>query len=510
MSVEAPPSPRPVPPVPAPRPGGRRVDGPLLVVAGLAAAYAGVFSWLSVARYHAFWQARFDLGNMVQAVWSVAHGHLFVTTDLQGEQISRLSSHVDPILGALAPLWWIWSSPVMLLVVQAVAVATGAFPAFLLGRRWLGDDRLAVAFGAVYLLYPPLQWATVTEFHAVTLAAPLLLWCIWAADEGRMVTLGVLAAAAALCKEEVGLALAVLGLWMAVSLHRRRAGAVLAACSLAWTAIAIWVVIPHFNHGQGSVHVAGRYGELGSDAGGVIKSLVTQPWHAAHIVATEGKGRYVLALLLPLALLSLLAPLLAAGALPELLLNLLSSRTAQHEITYHYASVIVPFLVAAAILGLARLRRMNRPRWLAEITDRPALVGAALVVWMVLAGIHLGPLPIWKGLPQASALRTDEYTVDAHAAALSAAVALIPDDAVVSAGNRVGGHLSARRRILTFPVVADAEYVVVDRTRPDLGDSVGPVEHERLVRQVLARPDMRLIYNRDGVLVIHRVRPTRS
>jgi uncharacterized membrane protein len=509
MSVEAPPSPRPVASLPAVW-AVARVDRPLAAVALLAAAYAGVFSWLSIARYHAFWQARFDLGNMVQAVWSAAHGHLFITTDLQGEQISRLSSHVDPILGALAPLWWIWPSPVMLLVVQAVVVATGAFPAFLLGRRWLGDDRLAVAFGAVYLLYPPLQWATVTEFHAVTLAAPLLLWCIWAADAGRMVTLGVLATAAALCKEEVGLSLAILGLWMAVSLHRRRAGAVLAACSLAWTAIAIWVVIPHFNHGQGSVHVAGRYGELGSDAGGVIRTLVTEPWRAADIIATEGRGRYVLALLLPLAFLSLFAPLLAAGALPELLLNLLSSRTAQHEITYHYASVIVPFLVAAAILGLSRLRRLNRPRALTEITDRPALLATLLVVWMVVAGIHLGPLPFWRHVPQGSDLRTGEYTAGAHAAALSKAVALVPDDAVVSAGNRIGGHLSARRRILTFPVVADAEYVLVDRTRPDLADTIGPVEHERLVRAILARPDMRLIYERDGVLVIHRVTPARS
>ena len=61
----------------------------------------------------------------------------------------------------------------------------GALPAFWLGRRWLGDDRLAVAAAAVYLLYPPLQWATVTEFHPVTLAAPLLMYCIWAAEERR-------------------------------------------------------------------------------------------------------------------------------------------------------------------------------------------------------------------------------------------------------------------------------------------------------------------------------------
>ena len=48
---------------------------------------------------------RFDLGNMVQAVWSTAHGHPLRMTDLQGDQISRLAAHVDPVLVLFAPLY---------------------------------------------------------------------------------------------------------------------------------------------------------------------------------------------------------------------------------------------------------------------------------------------------------------------------------------------------------------------------------------------------------------------
>ena len=81
---------------------------------------------------------------MVQAVWSTANGDLLTSTDSTGEQISRLAGHVDPLLALFAPLWWLWPDPRMLLVAQAVIVATGALPAFWLGRRWLGDDRLAL------------------------------------------------------------------------------------------------------------------------------------------------------------------------------------------------------------------------------------------------------------------------------------------------------------------------------------------------------------------------------
>ena len=158
---------------------------PQVVVAGLVAAYAAVFIPLSLLRHRGFFTARYDLGNMTQAVWSASRGELFRVSDPDGLRVSRLGAHVDPILGLFAPLWKIWPHPEMLLVVQTLAVATMAVPAYLLARRWLGDAGLAVAFAAVALMLPAVQWATLFDFHPVTLAAPLLLWCIWAAVAGR-------------------------------------------------------------------------------------------------------------------------------------------------------------------------------------------------------------------------------------------------------------------------------------------------------------------------------------
>ena len=39
------------------------------------ASWTAGFSVLSVLRQRAFDTGRFDMGNMVQAVWSTAHGH---------------------------------------------------------------------------------------------------------------------------------------------------------------------------------------------------------------------------------------------------------------------------------------------------------------------------------------------------------------------------------------------------------------------------------------------------
>jgi len=189
------------------------------------AAWTAGFSALSVLRHRAFNTGRFDLGNMVQAVWSTAHGHPLRVTGLDGEQISRLASHFDPILAAFAPLWWIWPSPDALLVAQAAAIALGALPVFWLARKHLGTDRAGLGFALAYLLYPPVQWLALNEFHAVALACPLLLAAFWYLDEGRPWPFALLALAACATKEEVGLVVAGLGVWYALSRRRWRAGA---------------------------------------------------------------------------------------------------------------------------------------------------------------------------------------------------------------------------------------------------------------------------------------------
>ena len=97
---------------------------PRLVLAAGMAAYAAGFGALSMLRHEAFSTGRFDLGNMTPAVWATAHGHPLAVTSLKGEQFVRLGAHADPILVLLAPVWWLWPSPSMLLVVQAVGGPT--------------------------------------------------------------------------------------------------------------------------------------------------------------------------------------------------------------------------------------------------------------------------------------------------------------------------------------------------------------------------------------------------
>src|SRR6266545_3701947 len=332
-----------------------RAAGRASLAVGVAiAAFATGFACLSVLRHRAFSTGRFDLGNMVQAVWSTAHGHPLRVTDLAGEQMSRLGAHVDPILVAFAPLWWLWPSPSMLLVAQAVAIALGALPVYWLARKKLASPRAGVAFALAYLLYPATTWLALNEFHPVALATPALLFAFWFLDEDRLLPFAAFALVAALSKEEIPLVIAAMGIWYAFAHGRRAAGVAIALAGVAWSVVAIEVVIPHFNHGVSPFE--GRYSEVGGSPSGIAHTALHHPRVLLHVAFQDPGPSYLLDLVLPLAALCLLSPVVLV-ALPELVLNLLSSVATQSSIHFHYTAGEIPPLVVAAIFGAARICR---------------------------------------------------------------------------------------------------------------------------------------------------------
>jgi uncharacterized membrane protein len=454
------------------------------IVAGGIVAFAAGFGTLAVLRHRAFESGRFDLGNMVQAVWSTAHGEPLEVTNLQGEQVSRLASHVDPLLAVFAPLWLVWPSPSLLLVAQAVVVALGAVPVYWLARRHLGSQLAASAFAVAYLLYPPVQWLTVDDFHPVALACPLLLFAFSYLDADRIGPFAVFAVAAALSKEEIGLVVAGMGLWYALSRRRSWAGAAIAVLGSAWSVVAIAVVIPAA--GDDGSDFYGRYEEVGGSPLGILERTVTDPWHVLSIAFDERGLEYLLDLVVPLAGLPLLAPAVLLVAVPELAINLLSSTATQTSIHFHYTAGIVPALFAASVLGAARITRRNNAL--------AAPIGLGLCVVGIVASLLQGPVPD----------RIGDYAQSEHDRLADQALDLVPPDSPVSATNSLGAHLSERRRVFSYPLARDAEWTVVDERRPSLGDRLNPPEAAARIAALRRDPSWRIVFDRDGILVLRR------
>ena len=96
--------------------------------------YIGYFTWFTILRYQTLYAHYFDLGIMQQTVYntfmSLKTGDLSRFLELTNphgfDQVKRMSVHNDMFLALLAPFYFLYSGPEMLLIIQSVGVGLGA------------------------------------------------------------------------------------------------------------------------------------------------------------------------------------------------------------------------------------------------------------------------------------------------------------------------------------------------------------------------------------------------
>ncbi|UCC64844.1 MAG: DUF2079 domain-containing protein [Anaerolineae bacterium] len=464
------------------------------VVVVLTVLYIAFFATLSIRQHRAFTTHGFDLGNADQAVWNTLHGRFLRMTNELGTE-NRLGTHFDPLIALLAPLYLVYSSPETLLIVQTVALALGGWPIFWLTKEKLSSAWGGVVFTIVYLAFPALESANLSEFHAVTLGASFLTWAFYSLHQERRVRFLIFALLAMMCKEHLSLIVGMMGLY-ALFVKRKKWGLGVLLAGLLWFIIAVKVIIPSFNESGRSIHLA-HYCYLGRSVEEVVINAVTRPHLVLDNFRDELKVAYLIRLFFPVGYLSLLAPQVLLLAAPSILINFLSSHSNMYALDMFWNSVdIVPFVVLSAGWGVALLVRLfHRLLKVKQAFVVAVLAGYALILT---AFYHqrFGYLPLGKHFwwPEI----TSHHRLGAELAGS------IPQDAVVVAQDLLNPHVSQRETIYVFPDNLDkAEYVFLDvSVRP--GYVISEDRYHAAVRRLLDSEDLGLIVSQDGYLIFQR------
>ncbi|HXF97676.1 MAG TPA: DUF2079 domain-containing protein [Gaiellaceae bacterium] len=448
--------------------------------------------------YESFRLGRFDLGHMVQAVWSTAHGRpLEVTHSATGEQVLRLAGHVDPFLVLLTPIWVAWPSPLSLAFAQIAVVSLGALPVYWLGRRYLASRSAPGLLALAYLAYPWLAWSALGAIHPVTFAIPFYLFAFWFLDTGRLLPFALFAALAMSTGELMGLPILALGLWYAAARSRPRPGLLIAAAGLAWTLVAVYVVVPAAAGRESMFY--GFYDQVGGSPQGVARRLLVDPGTVLGALVEAHDLAYLALLAAPLAGLFPLAPGVALAGAPQLVANLLSDFRSMTDPRYHSIAAVFPFLLLATVLGIARLRGF-----------RQAPTAALVLLLCVATAVLLGP---WARTIGKVPLGVERDRTPERVAALRQAIELVPDGVPVTASNSAGAHLSARRYVYVVPVLGRAEWAVVDLREPWAVRADSPIltKRPRAIRAVVSRlerdPRWRKVFERERVVVFRKSAP---
>jgi uncharacterized membrane protein len=486
----------------------------LIAVSALTAVAAAGYSVFALVLNYTFQTSSYDLVIFDETVRSYAHFSPGISIikgvhNGFGPHFSVLGDHWSPILASLAPLYWADSSPQALLVAQAVLFALAIPPLWLFTRRAFGGGSKATIaaylVAVTYGLSWPIASALAFDFHEVAFAPVLTAVALERLQAGRLRTALIALAALLLVKEDMGLFVAGIGVYLAVARPRQvprqlTVGLALVAVGLADTFIATYVLIPAFG-GRSGYYWA--YTALGSNVPQAIGHLITHPASWKLLVTPRVKLDTTLWLFGAFCFLSLRSPLVLA-VLPLLLERMLANLFPFWWVTsYQYNAYLVVVLLCAAVDGAARLDR--------DLLGRQSSGEAGGRRWTVALGCAAAMCAVALALvPRfafGAALHPGFYQRDAQERAAAAAVAAVPAGVTVEAVNNLGPHLTARDTVLLWdgdghtPPLG-SPWVVANVRR--LQFTFSSVREQRQRLALLERSGYRVVFQRDGYVVLHR------
>ncbi|GHO84214.1 DUF2079 domain-containing protein [Dictyobacter formicarum] len=499
-------------------------------------------------RHMAFQTNAEDFGIMDQSIWNTAHGNLLHdticnilsdTNCVSPNGYVRFAIHFEPILFPISLLYYIWSDPRILFIIQTIIVALGAYPAYWLARLRLRNEWLAGAFALLYLIYPAQLQATTSDFHAVTLTASLLLFMLYFMYTRQTLWLFVFAILSMACKEDIPLVVMTIGLWSVILQRRWKSGFALTLLGLVWFVVATKEIMPYFSPTGHPLLIARYGGSAGSSS--LVKDAFLHPLSFLHTYVFEYHHlAYIHAVLAPsgyiprphgggIFYLPMLAPWVLILAIPSLAINLLSSNPQQYSGLFHYNAEVVPVIIFATIESLVVARWLTRHA-LSALAKRGVVLAQGsshigrflprVLTWVLLVGVIFsavrsdyyfhGQLPFSIGFqwPQTSAhMDLAQHFMD-----------MIPADASVSAQTKLVPHLSHRTSIYMFPYAADpqylnnqsadklADYVLLDVTG-DIYPYFDAQAYTREAKKVLASGNYGVLAAQDGYMLLKRGLP---
>jgi uncharacterized membrane protein len=221
----------------------------------------------------------------------------------------------------------------------------------------------AVCVALAYLLHPATGYVISFDFHGDALAMPLVVFALYYGLHGKTGRLLLFSAAAALCKENIALTIAAMGVYLEWR-GQRRIGGWTSLVAVTWFALCVLVILPFFNS-TGTVYTD-LYPTTGSPAS-IIRVLLQRMLQPA-------SREFLTLILLPVGGLAVLAIPELLIATPAILLDLLNARGSTHSILYHYTAMIVPVVVCDH-------RRLQER--LSNCCGNQGLIGADRAIWTV-------------------------------------------------------------------------------------------------------------------------------
>lgn len=438
--------------------------------------FAVLYASISWVNHFVFRTFALDLGAYTNAMWDYAHFRWNDSLAFKAEAEHLLADHFDLYLMLFSPLVWIFGTYTLLVVQVFFLVWGGITVKKLLLFRGKGED-ISLAGMWMFYLFFGVYAALSFDYHSNVVAACALPAFMLALHQKRMGKAWLWLGFMLIGKENMSLWLLFVCLGLVLEFYRERKMvfqlSLMALTSAVWFVLVTGFIMPAFSNAGAYPHL--HYAVLGKTSGEALKFMLSHPMEAIALLFSNHSGNPEADCVKPEFI-----TLMAIAGLPLLLKRpgyLIMMVPLVFQKFYHndyykwgiyaqYAIEFAPIMAIGVMEAISTVENHKLKKLLLGIT----LLGSAAGM------LHLmQPTCLWEEKNRLRFYSEHHYKRHYPIALVKEQLDRIPPEAIVSTQSSFQPYLSLRDKVYHFPVINDAEYVVISTY-----ESPWPISSEEL------------------------------
>jgi uncharacterized membrane protein len=451
------------------------------------------FSLLAYLKYAAFTGQMMDATCYGYAFYQTLNGRFFPSFWSDG----IMTQHLNFLVFAWWPVFRLAPTMYSLFLFQSLIISLAAWPVYLLAQNKTGNQLNSLLAAAGLLLFPPIVSQHVNQIHDDQFGLALLLFAFYFFEVRNFNKFAVFLVLSLLAKETIALPVASFSAYALVRRRSLKWVAFPVICSAVYLVVAWKILLPIWGGLAKQMYSRPWYfADYGQTPGQVVKYLVEHPTGIIDTMLAPDRLWYLLQLLMPLLLVLPFGNWAWLIALPNLVMNLLSSNDGMQKITWHY-SVFPAALLWVSFVSAIPFWNGKFVRWVGGTDHSRSLCVGVLCACVASFILWFSP---------------GQYHRDRAFKARHEVLALIPLNASVLCPDNMLAHFSRHRALQSVMglrfyerdpnEVFDYDYVVFDRNFTIVAALAAQKQLFALISQM---PEYQLVYSRDDVFVYQRV-----
>ncbi len=463
-----------------------------------------IYSLISLVNHYLFRTYAWDLGIFNNAIYDYAHFRFNDCMLMQPQWNNLLGDHFVLILFPISFLHFLTGS-YTLLIFQIVMILIGGLGI----HRYFNSkfNNKDLAFWAVFHFFSiwGIYSALAFDYHNNVVAAMLVPWVIYFFEKGSYVKYFVFLVLIWFCKENMAFWAAFISLGLGLLYFRNRKALTVAlitsALSLIYFLAVIKLIIPLIEPARGG-YVHFKFNALGTDFEDAIINILRNPSLPIRLLFENQSGldkanwiktELHIAVILSGGVFLLFRPQFLVMLIPIFAQKLFNDDPFKWGLNYHYSIEFVPILTIAvySVIG----------KWSAKLKSIAMVFFAILTLATTIKFID-ARRSIWYHGKSVRFYAAHHFKQKYDVKVVYDAMDMVPENAALSATSTIVPHMAFRDKIYHFPVVNDADYILINSA-----GSIAPLTEAEMETEVMGLKsdnDWNLIFNKDNIYLFKR------